>query len=38
MKSSRYRSYCMEPVLVIIEDEIARDDVVFEALAIAKEW
>jgi pyruvate kinase len=35
---ARHSSLYKNVVPIIIEDEIARDDVVFEALAIAREW
>lgn len=35
---ARHSSLYKNVIPIIIEDEIARDDVVFEALAIAKEW
>jgi len=35
---ARHSSLYKNVIPIIIEDEIARDDVVFEALAIAREW
>ena len=38
LQAARHASLYKNVVPIIIKDEIARDDVVFEALAIAREW
>jgi len=38
LQAARHSSLYKNVIPIIIEDEIARDDVVFEALAIAREW